>query len=555
MTNLWKAPRTPALQPVLAFLAFLSLALSWSLGTPLLSAADEPEHVVKAAAAVRGEFSGAQDIEHFVGWQRAYTTPDYLEVTYRLPQSLVQAREAHEPTCYAFHLDVAANCMATANKAAALDAGDTSTSHMDYFPLYYLAVGWPSLILHGDAAIYGMRVASAIISALMLAAAFTTSIRRRGAAALGILAAATPVAVYYGAVVNPSGLEISSAVLAWASLLSIVRAEPGAPGMRRDRTLFAVSAAVLMVVRPLGPIWIAILVAAVLATGSGVRDRLRRTLHSRGVRWTGGLLALSVLAAGIWDLTQNTLGVVPETNPTYTFAKGVYLTTFRTPALLSEMLGTIGWLDVRVPTVTTLFWYGVIAALLLVSFALGNRRERLVLLALTALVILFPIFFDAYSGAAYGLGWQGRYTLPLAVGLPILSAEILVRRLSSTPWGQVPRALATTFGATLAIAYLCQVWWAWRRYADGLVTGHLFPLHAKWSPPIGWAAMLILAAAGCAGLLLLLRHCSLASDGYPDSHAETGAGARDDTGTEEPGTAPSPARPDRVPAPGTVIAT
>lgn len=229
MPTLWKAPRTPALQPLLAFLAFLALALSWSLGTPLLSAADEPEHVVKAAAAVRGEFSGTQNIEHFVGWQRSYTTPDYLEVTYRLPQSLVAAREANEP-CYAFHLDVAANCLATANKAATLAAGDTSTSHMDYFPLYYLAVGWPSLILNGDAAIYGMRIVSAIISALMLAAAFTTSIRRRGAAALGVLAAATPVAVYYGAVVNPSGLEISSAVLAWASLLSIVRAEPGRRG-------------------------------------------------------------------------------------------------------------------------------------------------------------------------------------------------------------------------------------------------------------------------------------------------------------------------------------
>ena len=544
MPNLWKAPRTPALQPVLAFLAFLALALSWSLGTPLLSAADEPEHVVRAAAVVRGEFSGTQNVKHFTGWQRSYTTPDYLEVTYRLPHSLVAARQANEP-CYAFHLDVAANCLATANQAATLAAGDTSTSHMDYFPLYYLAVGWPSLILNGDSAIYGMRIVSAIISALMLAAAFTTSIRRRAAAALGILAAATPVAVYYGAVVNPSGLEISSAVLAWASLLSLVRAEPGAPGMRRDRTMFAVSAAVLMVVRPLGPIWLVLLVAAVLGTATGtetvagIRDRLRRTLRSRGVRWSSGLLALSLVAAGIWDLTQNTLGVVPETNPTYTFAKGVYLTTFRTPALLAEMLGTIGWLDVRVPTLTTMFWYGVIAALLLVSLALGTRRERLVLLALTALIILFPIFFDAYSGSGYGLGWQGRYTLPLAVGLPILSAEILVRRLSSSPWGQMPRALATTFGATLGIAYLCQVWWAWRRYAVGLVTGHALPLHAKWSPPIGWPVTLILAVAGCAGLFLLLRSASLAP------------GARSDAGDESVGT-PESAQPDHSSALGSI---
>ena len=169
-------------QPILAFLAFLSLALVLEPGhAAARSAADEPEHVVKAAAVVRrgASFRAAEDHRDFAGWQHTYTSPDFLEETYRLPHSLVEALAAHDPQCYMFHIDVAADCTVSANQAKELDAQDSATSHMNYFPLYYAAVGWPSLIFSGDAAIYGMRIASAVITALMLAAAFTTSIRRR----------------------------------------------------------------------------------------------------------------------------------------------------------------------------------------------------------------------------------------------------------------------------------------------------------------------------------------------------------------------------------------
>ena len=501
------------LPSVLAFLGFLALALSWSLGTPLLSAADEPEIVTKAAASVRGEFSGKETVVTTPSWESKYSTPDFIEVTYQLPHSLVEAIAKLDPQCYAFHEDVPATCTVTAsaNAANAERAGTTATSHMDYFPLYYLLVGWPSLFIGGSQAIYAMRIVSAVITALLLCAAFTTSIRRRGAAALGMLAAATPVAIYYGAVVNPSGLEISSAILAWASFLSLVRAEPGAPGMRRDRILFGISAALLIVTRPLGPLWLAVIVAVVLATSSGVRERIRRVLRGPGVWSVVAVLALALLTAGAWDLTQNTMGIIPHTNPQYTYGTGIYISFYQTPAYFAQMLGAIGWNDVPVPTFTNLLWYGVIAAFVLFALVLGNRRERLVLLALTALVLLFPLAFEAYAAANFGTGWQGRYTLPLAVGVPILSAEILVRRLCGTAWGRVPKALASILGATIALAYLCQVWWAWRRYSQGIFgagLGHTIPVHAHWTPPIGWPAVLALALFGCATLPLVLWRSS-----------------------------------------------
>ena len=544
MTQPWKTTRISALTPILAFLAFLALALSWSLGVPLLSAADEPEHIVRAAAAVRGEFNGRQELRNFTSSEPGLGTPDFLEVVYKLPHSLVVSLQAHDPGCYSFKFDVTPNCVTESNVAKVAAAGDTDTSHMNYSPLYYLATGWPSLFLNGDAAIYGMRVASAVMTALMLAGAFTTSIRRRGAAAIGVLAAATPAAIYFGSVVNPSGLEICSALLAWASFLSLVRAEPGAPGIRRDRTLFAVSSAVLILVRPLGPLWVAVIAVATLiaVADGGVRERVGRVLHSRGVRWTGGLLAVALVAAGLWDVTQNTMGIVPRADPDFSYAKAVYLTTFQTPGFLSQMLGQLGWIDTRVPTSTTMLWYGSICALVLLALVLGNRRERLVLVALTMSIVAFPIVFEAYSGRDYGVGWQGRYTLPLAVGLPILAAEIAVRRLTAATSAAVARSMATVFGATIAMAYLCEVWWVWRRYAQGVVTGRVLPLPAKWSPPVGWPAVLFLALAGCATLFVMLRR----SCGAPAARLHAGEGPATDA--DGPGAEPAP-EPDVRPEP------
>jgi hypothetical protein len=538
VTQPWKNTRISALTPVLAFLAFLALALSWSLGVPLLSAADEPEHVVRAAAAVRGEFSGTNEVHYFTGARSSLGTPDFVEVAYRLPHSLVVALEAHDPGCYSFKVDVTPNCAAASNVPKVRAAGDTDTSHMNYSPVYYLATGWPSLFLSGDAAIYGMRIASAIITALMLAGAFTTSIRRRGAAAVGVLAAATPVAIYFGSVVNPSGPEICSALLAWASFLSLVRAEPGAPGMRRDRSLFAIAAAVLMVVRPLGPLWVAtIVVATLIALGAGsLRERANRVLRSPGVRWTGGLLGLALVGAGLWDLTQNTMGITPEANPDYTYAKGIYLTLFQTPGFLSQMLGSVGWIDTRVPTFTTILWYGAICGLVLLALVLGNRRERFILLVLAASIVVFPILFEAFSGRDYGVGWQGRYTLPLAVGLPILAAEIAVRRLTAVTSAAVARSMATMFGATIAMAYLCEVWWVWRRYAQGMVSGHVLPIPAKWSPPIGWPPVLFLAVLGCVILFVMLRHFA----GLPTAPLEAGTGPAPDAVGAADGPAAAP---------------
>jgi hypothetical protein len=525
--------KIPAARPWLAFLAFLTLALSWSLGTPLLSAADEPEQAVRAMAVARGEFSGAQQIWNFAGWQSSYTTPDYLETRYRLPHDLVRAIAAHDPACYAFNEAKTAACTASANAHRTAQAGATALSHMNYSPLYYALVGWPSLLLRGDNALYAMRVVSALITALLLAAAFTTSARRGRAEVVGVVAAVTPAAIYFGAVINPSGLEITSALLGWASLISMTRAESAGGSRLSDRIMFTVAAASLVLVRPLGPVWLGIIVLAVFAASPDPRARLRAAVRGRGARWMPGMLAAALAATATWDATQNTLGILPRLNTTYTFTKGAYITLTQTPQFLAQMVGLIGWNDVHIPTATTYLWYGTLVGLLLAGLIAGGLRERLVLVALAVIVVAFPIAFEGYSGASYGVGWQGRYSLPFAVGVPLLAAEVLGRRLRTAEPGGIPHALAKTVGAALAVGYLCEVWWAWRRYTEGLGSAsHYLPTHPNWTPVIGWPGMIGLAVLGVAGLFALLASSSTFRAAAATEAA--GQGSAQDGDTPEP---------------------
>jgi len=312
----------------------------------------------------------------------------------------------------------------------------------------------------------------------------------------------------------------------WVSFLAMVRTEPGTPSFRRAGRIFTGSSVLLLLTRPLGPVWWAMIVVLLVMTRPDTRAWLRRAARGRGFRTAVGLLVLAFALAGMWDATQNTMGIVPHANPRYTMTIGAFLTFRQTPLYLLQMLGLLGWNDVRVPEATVLLWYGVVAVILLVAVALGNRRERLALLATAALVFAFPMAFEAYAGADYGAGWQGRYMLPIAVGLPILGAEILMRRLAESAPPAALRALATTLGVTLALAYLCEVWWAWRRYAQGLgPKAHTVPHHVKWTPLIGWPLTIALAAAGCAGLLALLRaHLEAETGGARGSEGPGGSG-------------------------------
>jgi hypothetical protein len=167
------------------------------------------------------------------------------------------------------------------------------------------------------------------------------------------------------------------------------------------------------------------------------------------------------------------------------------------------MIDPIGWLDISLPTIVGWVWLGVVAALLVAALVVGSWRRRLALLILTAGVLLGPTLAEVPSASDYGLIWQGRYTLPLAMGLPILAGWTLHER--GIDRLVVVRVLGVALVAAVAGANLLAVAVALTRHA----TGSARPLDVEWGPQPwsadvrGWLVVTV-AGVGLAALGTLL---------------------------------------------------
>jgi hypothetical protein len=80
----------------------------------------------------------------------------------------------------------------------------------------------------------------------------------------------------------------------------------------------------------------------------------------------------------------------------------------------------------------------------------------------------------------FGFGWQGRYTLPLAVGLPILCGFALAQDAD-----RIPRRgrIVLVLGIGFVVAHFLAFWQNLRRYTVGDDGSLLFWRDADWSPP------------------------------------------------------------------------
>ena len=471
---------------------FFALIAAWSLATPLMSSPDEPSHVVKAAAVARGQWSG------ILGPAPTDTSRPGAGTTVHLPNDL--AASVALPNCYAFHPDNAASCVPRLPARAGSDV-PVETFAGQYPPLYYALVGWPSLFLSGEAALYGMRLVSAAISAVMLAwgAYRLTTVRTNQLMVWGAVVALTPMCLFLAGTVNPSGWEITVAFSFWAACLAIV-ARDGAP-TTGALVQAAVSGAALVNIRASSPLWaLAVVAVALLIAPAG---RLRDVVRHRLAPWLGGVAVLASLTAIAWILTHGDVVSARHLYPQFASLK-VTLLTINGDAYgyLQNMIGNFGWLDTPAPPLTYVMWYFALGSLVLLALSAAMRaRAKTGLALLIGAVVAAPFVLQVPTAADAGIIWQGRYALPVAVGVPMVAAVLLgeqsadvIALLRRVFRGAVPWVL---------VAQVAAFYWASRRYAEG-ATGHLFALTPMWSSPIGYLTGTAVYAVLCATLALVV---------------------------------------------------
>jgi hypothetical protein len=294
--------------------------------------------------------------------------------------------------------------------------------------------------------------------------------------------AMTPMVLFVGGIVNPSAFEIAAGITLWSAGAVLAtrsgkRVEPGLVA------LVGVAATTLVLSRQLGPLWLALTGVTLVALGD--RDSLRALARSRVGRLWAGVVGVCTVAQLLWlaivkPLDTSLFAGEPVDLSSATLLRrtvGAGFTRYR------DLIGSFGWLDTPAPAATILLWSLMSGALILMAVTFARQRDALVVLALVVATFAVPVVLE-YQGfrGAGGFFWQGRYTLPLAVGVPIVAALSIARAPEADRILRSP--LLPVLGALVVVAHVLAFAQTLRRNTVGLNGPIWYWRHEDWHPPL-----------------------------------------------------------------------
>ncbi|MFL6116554.1 MAG: DUF2142 domain-containing protein [Catenulispora sp.] len=503
---------------LLAFAAFGLLAVAWSLAMPADGTTDERQHVERAYGAVTGRLLAAQSIDPLVHRPGG---------TFEVPKSLLppNALCVYFPN-YRQDRSWVARSASCQHPAPATHAKVRVVSWVGrYNPLYYLAVGLPLRFWPDMTGIVLSRVLAALLSAGFAATAAAIAIRsRRPLLLAALLTVLTPTTIALSSTVNPNGIEITAAALLWVCLVDLARPSSagfpaasrsvsarsaafgrisarwalGRPPLARPELLglAAVSGAVVLTVRAMGPFWFALAVVGAAAVAEP--GRIRALLKWRAVRLVGAVWTVIGLLAVAWNVvsgnnkvTHTLIAEHPADHRVSTLLR--LIAVDRVGGWFAEAFA----LDVPAPWAPML-WAALSAAVLIPLALLRTRRVLLAALAVATISLGVTLVLEIKFLGTLGWSQYGRYFLPGLAGTAVL--------LAAGPADELPPALRRRLPRLFALgAAGCHLWVLtveMTRVQAG-PAAPLDPLAGSWHPAVGSPAVLVIAALGAAALITL----------------------------------------------------
>jgi len=488
----------------------------WVLASPLSSGADEPAHVHRAASIALGQLLGRPPAPSPVSPVLRVQVPEAVGA---LP----------EPICFIGHPEVSAACSVNGGPFTPVPRGDEverGTTSGRHPPFYYALVGWPLALLGQPLGVYVSRAIGAVAGGMFVATALMVALRRARPrlAVAGVLLALTPMALHLSGVVNPNGLEATAAICLWACLLELARGA-ATPDGRHPAWLLAgagVSGVMMTLTRPISALWLALAVGvAVAVSRPGAVAALLRRRATWGWAAAGVVAGLASVAwlVGVGDPLLVAVSGAGRGRVGLRDAFG--LAYGQTLPRAEEMVGVFGWLDTRLPDTVWRGYLWSVGGLGLLALLVARWRARIALVGLFLAVLVVPAAVEAVRYDDLGLIWQGRYTLPLAVGVPVLAgfsasqstlgAADTIERWAPLAW--VPAVGANVIGFVLAL----------RRYAVGTsepldlsLDGWVAPV----DPVVLMACFVAVEAALVAWLLVVTRRSAERTGKRPRPPAE-----------------------------------
>lgn len=470
---------------VTAFLLIAIFSTAWSLVTPPAGGPDEQYHVIKAAGVVSGQLTGRPEPVLGGGWT-------FVEVSSRWE------RLDFMPGCFAFHPTRPADCSGsldgpTTDKDVRTRAGLSP-------PFYHGVVGAPTLFSSSLTAFYLTRLLGSLVAAALMSTALCLAAAARSWFLVGALAVSlTPQAAFLSGVVNPSSLEIAAGMLVWVSGLLLVRPDGVPEGLRRRLIWFFVAGAIPFALsRQPSPILLAGIVATLLVAAPWAR--VRELLTARQVRLAAAVVTTATLGAVAWLVAHPLPPGGDEATVVYGRRDMITVPLGRLGEMYTQLVATFGWLDTRPPSLVQLGWTAAIAILVTLGVTLGPRRLSVATGVLLVISLVVYLAIDGSLLRTHGPMFQGRYLLPLAMGIVLLpgrgidEAAPALRR-------QLRPVLGVVLGIT-AVAHLVAIWFGARRFAVGTEGPVWFLGDARWQPAVPQGASLVLALVAVVGLVV-----------------------------------------------------
>jgi hypothetical protein len=482
-----------------AFAASALLSSLWALASPIFSVPDEVAHTTKAVALMQGQVEGVQ-----VEGER--------HPVVEIPDDYSYTPSIH---CFVQQPNVSAECATPLGSEGGLDQFGTWVSANN--PLYYALVGWPSLLLDGNAGVYAMRIVSALLSAVFFgwAAQLAFAARRARWMPAAVVFLLSPMILYFSGAVNPQGLEVAAAGALWVGTLRLLEKHGRPHEVEPPRwylwLVVTLAVAALANARSTGPLWVVIVVGVCLLA---VGWPAARALFSSRVAYPWIVAcAASGLFSVWWTLKGGSLsGEALESEAPLVnagFLDGVVYMVKHTPAFITQSAGYFGWFDTPMPPAVTYLFFIAFGLLVAVSFVGSDRRGRVVISLTVLLAILVPVVVQAISVGQTGIIWQGRYALFLYIGVVLLGGWLLSQRGADarpalvftrvTAWTAVVVSLAAVVGVVEFVLAL-------HRFSVGLGDPLLDMFTAPaWQPPLGTvtlSASFALVMAGFAAWLV-----------------------------------------------------
>lgn len=468
----------------LMFLFVLIVSLMYSFTQPIYGVSDEPAHVVKAVASGRGELFGPTVIGQFGYSATEYEVPAAYDSLWNF-------------VCYNGDVNTTPKCSEQLTNERKLVP--VSTTAGSYPPLYYVSVGWIGNIVVGPWGVYLMRIATSFIVALLLALSFKQSLKFLSStkAITATMIAFTPTVAAFAGTVNPFSVEVAAAALFWTTSIAIfVRIEE--KQFFRSDFLLIFSGLLLALIRPVSFFWIAIIQLFLLCFFFEPSRAKRK--HNRKTTQLSVAAAVFMISVGV-NFSRNGITAFGASGPVGGSTIGNMRISYeRSADYLRQLFGFFGWTQFYPPVYVPLIFCGV--AIYIGARTSDRSRRQIICLFLLAMFIVYsPIMLEGFRAASNGWGYQGRYVLPVAVGLPFLyfidgiSSEEVNGQKSEFKWPIIAVAIAH-FLAIIHVAH---------RFFVGLNGPYFWIQSTQWTGYGGVTLFLTLLGAAALIVILLVR--------------------------------------------------